>query len=99
LHTGIARSLSHTQDHAQTQIGTPYYLSPEICQDKPYDQKSDMWSLGMNSSFYFVSMLKNISQPQADAVLVPNIDYMCNIHYVKHSIYSVPQSQVSFINV
>lgn len=44
--TGIARSLSHTQDHAQTQIGTPYYLSPEICQDKPYDQKSDIWSLG-----------------------------------------------------
>jgi serine/threonine protein kinase len=23
--------------------GTPYYLSPEICQDKPYDNKSDMW--------------------------------------------------------
>jgi serine/threonine protein kinase len=28
---------------ARTQIGTPYYLSPEICQDKPYDNKSDMW--------------------------------------------------------
>ena len=27
-------------------IGTPYYLSPELCEDKPYNQKSDVWALG-----------------------------------------------------
>ena len=43
---GIARVLQHTYDCAQTAIGTPYYLSPEICQEKPYNQKSDVWSLG-----------------------------------------------------
>lgn len=43
---GIARVLQHTQDCANTAIGTPYYLSPEICQEKPYNQKSDIWSLG-----------------------------------------------------
>ncbi len=43
---GISRVLQHTYDCARTAIGTPYYLSPEICQDKPYNQKSDIWSLG-----------------------------------------------------
>lgn len=33
---GIARMLNSTLDHAQTTVGTPYYLSPEICQKKPY---------------------------------------------------------------
>ena len=31
---------------ARTQTGTPYYCSPEIWEEKPYDYKSDIWSLG-----------------------------------------------------
>lgn len=31
---------------AYTQTGTPYYASPEVWSDKPYDMKSDIWSLG-----------------------------------------------------
>ena len=34
------------KDMALTQTGTPYYASPEVWKDKPYNAKSDMWSLG-----------------------------------------------------
>jgi NIMA (never in mitosis gene a)-related kinase len=28
-----------------TKTGTPYYTSPEVWEEKPYDNKSDVWSL------------------------------------------------------
>ena len=35
------------QTNMGTIIGTPYYLSPELCQNRPYNQKADVWSLGI----------------------------------------------------
>lgn len=37
---GIAKVLDASEDQARTQIGTPYYLSPEICESQPYGRKS-----------------------------------------------------------
>lgn len=44
---GIARALSNHSSFARTILGTPYYLSPELCEDKPYNVKSDVWALGV----------------------------------------------------
>ncbi len=43
---GIARILAGTHDYARTCVGTPYYLSPEVWENRPYDSKSDLWALG-----------------------------------------------------
>ncbi|PAV77498.1 hypothetical protein WR25_02539 isoform G [Diploscapter pachys] len=31
---------------AKTVVGTPYYISPEMCSGQTYNEKSDMWALG-----------------------------------------------------
>jgi NIMA (never in mitosis gene a)-related kinase len=41
---GISKVLDNTS--ANTFVGTPYYLSPEVCCNKKYDLRSDLWSLG-----------------------------------------------------
>ena len=42
---GVAKQLNQT-NFAKTFIGTPYYLSPELCSEKPYNYKSDIWAIG-----------------------------------------------------
>lgn len=44
---GIARSLKQSLEKAKTVVGTPYYMSPEICDSKDYTAKTDIWSLGV----------------------------------------------------
>ncbi|XP_039505253.1 NIMA-related kinase 12 isoform X3 [Pimephales promelas] len=43
---GISKIMNHTLDMASTCVGTPSYLSPELCQDVPYSIKSDIWAVG-----------------------------------------------------
>ena len=44
---GVARVMSSSTTFANTLIGTPYYLSPELCEDKPYNSKSGIWAIGV----------------------------------------------------
>jgi NIMA (never in mitosis gene a)-related kinase len=44
---GIAKVLEQTVAQANTQVGTPYYISPEIIKGRQYSFETDIWSLGI----------------------------------------------------
>jgi serine/threonine protein kinase len=43
---GVAKQLRVGEKFTRTQIGTPYYISPEIWKKQSYNAKSDVWSIG-----------------------------------------------------
>jgi NIMA (never in mitosis gene a)-related kinase len=53
---GISKVLENTMDYAKTSLGTPYFLSPEICSGNKYNFKTDIWMLGC--VLYELSCLK-----------------------------------------
>lgn len=43
---GLGRILGPQSSYANTGVGTPLYFSPEICEEQPYNYKSDIWAFG-----------------------------------------------------
>ena len=43
---GIAKVMNTTAGGNFSVVGTPYYISPEMCEGKKYNNKSDIWALG-----------------------------------------------------
>ena len=43
---GVSKCVNNTDSLCETKVGTPYYLSPEIWNNEPYGNKTDIWSLG-----------------------------------------------------
>merc|ERR1719487_1931278 len=37
---GVSKLLESTSDLARTKVGTPYFMSPELCESRPYSSKS-----------------------------------------------------------
>ncbi|XP_062910465.1 serine/threonine-protein kinase Nek5-like isoform X2 [Mobula hypostoma] len=73
---GIARMLNNTMELAHTCIGTPYYLSPEICENQPYNNKTDIWSLGC-----VLYELSTLSHPFEGSNLHQLVVKICKGHY------------------
>lgn len=44
---GIAKIMNNYMKYTKTQIGTPYYMSPEALSNINYTYKTDIWSLGI----------------------------------------------------
>lgn len=73
---GLARVLQAQQEAVITRVGSPFYMSPEICLNQPYAAASDIWSLGcvlyeiicLSPAFYAESI-----------VLV--LEKICNVAY------------------
>lgn len=68
---GVAKLLETSTAFAQTIVGTPYYLSPELCSDKPYRDKSDCWALGV--LLYECCTLKHPFEARNQCALVMKI--------------------------
>jgi len=43
---GLSKTLINDSKYAYTNVGTPYYMSPEQINEERYNHKSDVWSLG-----------------------------------------------------
>lgn len=44
---GVSRQVGAHTTHLHTMYGTPLYASPEVCEGRPYNEKTDVWSLGV----------------------------------------------------
>ncbi|XP_036913488.1 serine/threonine-protein kinase Nek3 isoform X2 [Sturnira hondurensis] len=68
---GSARLLSSPMALACTYVGTPYYVPPEIWENMPYNNKSDIWSLGC--TLYELCTLKHPFQANSWKSLILKI--------------------------
>lgn len=68
---GLAKVLDCSGKFAHSVVGTPYFISPEICERKPYNDKTDIWSLGC--ILYELCTLRHAFEATSHAALLLKI--------------------------
>ncbi|XP_044300248.1 serine/threonine-protein kinase Nek3 isoform X2 [Varanus komodoensis] len=74
---GSAILLTSPMAYACSYVGTPYYVPPEIWENTPYNNKSDIWSLGC--ILYELCTLKHPFQANSWKHLI--LMYICKGYY------------------
>eukprot|EP01054_Gregarina_sp_Poly1_P001980 Gregarina_sp_Poly_1__1979@NODE_1519_length_3958_cov_115_361604_g61_i2_p1_GENE_NODE_1519_length_3958_cov_115_361604_g61_i2NODE_1519_length_3958_cov_115_361604_g61_i2_p1_ORF_typecomplete_len1258_score178_15Pkinase/PF00069_25/3_2e58Pkinase_Tyr/PF07714_17/1_6e36Kinaselike/PF14531_6/4_1e17Pkinase_fungal/PF17667_1/9_4e10Kdo/PF06293_14/0_00015WaaY/PF06176_11/0_24_NODE_1519_length_3958_cov_115_361604_g61_i21093882 len=90
---GIARQL--TDEMAKTLVGSPYFMAPEIHRHLPYDEKSDIWSLGC--VLFQICTLRHAFQGETmDVILQAILAYDKDVEKAKEEwkvLFRVPENQ------
>jgi serine/threonine protein kinase len=68
---GISKVLEDRMDYAVSGVGTPYFLSPEICRGEKYNHKTDIWMIGC--LFYQMCTLSRPFTSDVITILINNI--------------------------
>ena len=68
---GISKVLEETYGKAETCVGTPYYMSPELVKGDPYNQKSDVWACGC--VLFEILALKKVFEASNQLKLITSI--------------------------
>ena len=46
---GVSAQLNETLTRSKSFVGTALWMSPEVLEQEPYDQKADIWALGITA--------------------------------------------------
>ncbi|CAI2363374.1 unnamed protein product [Moneuplotes crassus] len=69
---GLARIMGKESLYAYTNVGTPYYMSPEQINENKYNEKSDIWSTGC--ILYEIASLKPPFEASTQMALAKKIN-------------------------
>jgi serine/threonine protein kinase len=101
---GLAKMLSSKRSRAASVVGTPEYMSPELCRGEAYGVASDVWALGcvlyelltFRTPFQASTVPALVLAILRSQVMEPSIAYSREVRYLARSmLVSDPQRRIT----